>query len=451
MNQPHPCTPHTHSNNSADDNLPNQPRMHFPNRSGFISLPVDALLEPDHPARQLWHFVGEHLDLEPLIQTFKTRTGRQGRTPFAPHTLITLWIYALSEGITSGRQLARLCRLRLDFWWICGDRAPNYHTLDRFRARQGPWLQLQIQRLVALMQQDGLIDLEDEPVGQDGMRVRACAGSGSFRSPQRLQQLAQQAHQHAQEIGVDPQAPPPPPPSGLNGQQAAAHRHARERCQRVQQAQAEAEKVRQTKEARKAGDGKHARASTTDPQARKMKMGDSGYRPAYNVQFATTLTSLVIVGVAVSNAGSDAEEAEAMLTQVEEQHAVLPESWLADGGFTSKGNIEAAAEAKVTWYSPVRDRSRQEQEGTDPYAPKKGDSVAMKEWRQRMATPEAQQLYRERGKCEFPNAYCRNHSLGQLRLRGQEQVLVEVSWYVLAYNWQRYCQLRRAWEQRERA
>jgi hypothetical protein len=46
------------------------------------------------------------------------------------------------------------------------------------------------------------------------------------------------------------------------------------------------------------------RASTTDTQARIMKMADGGFRPAYNVQFATDTKSTAIAGVSVDNIGS---------------------------------------------------------------------------------------------------------------------------------------------------
>ena len=34
--------------------------------------------------------------------------------------------------------------------------------------------------------------------------------------------------------------------------------------------------------------------------------------------------------------------------------------------------------------------------GTDPHRPKKTDSEAVAEWRQRMGTPEAKEIYKER-------------------------------------------------------
>jgi hypothetical protein len=59
-----------------------------------------------------------------------------------------------------------------------------------------------------------------------------------------------------------------------------------------------------------------ARVSTTDPEARVMKMPDGGFRPAYNVQLATDVSSGIVMGVSVINDGTDQGEALPMVEQV---------------------------------------------------------------------------------------------------------------------------------------
>src|SRR5207249_4236768 len=53
---------------------------------------------------------------------------------------------------------------------------------------------------------------------------------------------------------------------------------------------------------------KEPRASTTDAEARVMKMADGGYRPAYNVQFGTDTATQLIGTVDVTTAGTDAAQ-----------------------------------------------------------------------------------------------------------------------------------------------
>src|SRR5205823_7823587 len=136
-----------------------------------------------------------------------------------------------------------------------------------------------------------------------------------------------------------------------------------------------------------------ARASSTDPEARMMRMPDGGTRPAYNLELATDCGSRAIVGVEATNAGSDAGQDAPMRDQVEERADEATEEQLIDGGFVSLEAIERAAAEEVTVSMPV---PKPRKAGVDPYTPKPTDSEAVVQWRQRMGTPAAQQLDQQR-------------------------------------------------------
>ena len=121
-------------------------------------------------------------------------------------------------------------------------------------------------------------------------------------------------------------------------QRQAQLRAARERLQRLQRAQEHFQQIQAQREKRKNGDGAKARASTTDPESRRMKMPAGGYRPAYNVQFATTLDTLVVVGVDVTNAGTDGGQMTPMVEQIKESCQTTPPEWSVDGGFATRGH-----------------------------------------------------------------------------------------------------------------
>ena len=411
------------------------PRMQLPDRSRTSSLTLDELLPPNHLVRDVWQLVQDQLDLTPLEDQIKARQGHSGRTPIAPAILVALWIYAHLDKVIHGRELARRCSLHLPYQWLCGGVSVNYHTLDDFRTMHGEWLEQQIGRLVALMQEQELIDWENESMGQDGMRTRANAGSSSFRSEKRLEELQQQNAARLEQLEAETAA--------LSAaEQAARERAVRERAERIEQAQAAREEVAQTREKQKKGTGHQARASTTDPECRKMKMGDGGFRPAYNVQFGTLLGSLVVVGFFVSNLGSDANQSDPMMQQLESLHGEQPKELLADGNYAMRGNIDAMFERAIPFYGPIKQEAERLAEGKDPYARQPADSPAMEAWRKRMGQEESKEKYRERVKCELPNAFCRTHGLGQFPVRGLEKVETETRWMVLAYNCQRYWSLK---------
>ena len=414
------------------------PRVKRPDRSQTDPHPktIDELIAEGHPARLVWELV-QDLDMTPLYANIKAVEGHPGRPAIDPEILTALWMYATSEGISSARKLAELCYRDDVYKWLRGGVDLNYHTLADFRTHHAEWLEQQIVTTVAVMRKEGLINLK--VVGQDGMRVRASAGSGSFKKEEKLEEFLEEAQQQWNRLQEEFENGS----SELSArQQAARERAARERLERLQRAKEECKKVAAARERRKKGDGRHARASMTDPEARRMKMPDGGYRPACNVQFATTLDTLVIVGVDVINAGSDGGQMDPMIQRIEQQQGEFPDEYYTDGGFSTKDDIENVGQRGVEVYTPIKEEDKQKREGKDPYAPRPGEGSKLTEWRQRMGTEEAKEKYKQRCKCEWSNACCRNWGLWQFRVRGLEKVKTVVLWYVLTHNLLRMVALR---------
>jgi transposase len=412
-----------------------------PHRESFppIDNPktIDELIPHDHKARLIWRLV-EDLDLTPLYDEIQSVEGHPGRPAIDLRILVALWLYATDEHLASAHELAQRCIDCDPYKWICGGVHVNYHTLSDFRVQHPDWLGQQVVNNIAAMRAEGLASLDK--LGQDGMRVRANAGSDSFKSAEKLDQLREEAEQQwdqlQDEFEQDEQLSP--------RQVAARKRAARERLERIKQAQEEVKQVAEQREKRKKGDGQTARASTTDPEARKMKMPDGGYRPAYNVEFATDLDNLTIVGANVVNAGTDAGQMEPMVEQIEAEQEPLPRDgeYYVDGGFTTQEGIEKVSERGLTLYAPVKVGSRQKREGTSQYAARRKDPQHVATWRERMGTPEAQEKYKQRSKTEFPNATSRNRGLQQFLVRGLAKVKTVVMWYVLIHNLHRMVALR---------
>jgi transposase len=412
------------------------PRLRTIDRSLPSGQTLEDLVPPDHEVRKVFSLVEEMIDVKPLEGKIKAVEGVPGRNATPPILLVALWVYATMDKVTEAHELARRCVEHDPYRWMCGGISLNYHLLSDFRVQQGEWLTSQISRVVEAMLEEDLIDFA-EPVGQDGMRTRAHAGSGSFRSKERLEELAKANTDEAESLTTDTKA--------LSKAQASARKRAvKERGERIAKAQEEILEVAASKEQRKKGDGLNARASTTDPQARKMKMGDGGTRPGYNVQFATLLGSLVILGVSVTNIGSDCAQATPMMQQIQDTYGQTPKEAYMDGNYSTSQNIEGLAELGITLYSPVKQPKKDLAKGIDPYAPKRRDTPLMKDWRGRMGTDEAKQKYKQRSKCELPNAWCRNRGLSQFVVRGLKRVTEQAKWYVLAYNLERLMSLRRA-------
>ena len=400
---------------------------------------LDQRLDPDHLARLVWQLV-EGLDLAPLYQAIEAVEGVAGRNASDPRVLFALWLYAAVDGVGSARELERLCFEHRAYEWLRGAVPVNYHMLADFRVQHGDLLkQLQADSLAGMLR-EGLIALEC--AGQDGMRVRASAGSHSFRRLPTLQEAQQQACAHLDKL----EAAAPSDSAGQTlRQQKARERAARERQQRLDQAIEAAKHLAKQREKRKKGDGAKARASTTDPDARNMKMGDGGFRPAYNVQMATDADSGIILNMDVINEGSDAGQMKPMMDEIKENLGQAPKNLLTDGGFSTIEDIEETSQGGTTVYTPVKEEAKQKETGKDPFAPKPKDSPIIADWRQRMGTDAAKELYKLRAPtAELPNARLRNQGVYQMRVRGLAKVKAALWWHVLAINLLRAQVLRAA-------
>jgi transposase len=401
---------------------------------------LDQLLPPEHAARAVWNFVAQ-LDLAAFLARIRVDAHSPGNTAIDPRTLVALWIQATLDGIGSARELERLTEHHLVSRWICGDEPINYHTLSDFRVAAGDDLSQLLTQSVASLVHANVADLTR--VAQDGMRVRASAGASSFRREKTLQQHLKEAEEQVvilrSQVDEDSGA-------ASRRAEAAKVRGATERVARIEQAMQEMQAL-QNENAKRAStpsnkqrvkDPEQLRVSETDPEARKMKMGDGGFRPAFNVQFATTTIGGVIVGVSVTNAGTDGEQLPPMLEQLQDRYDARPKEVLADGGFASLDAIDAAERGGTTVFAPLKNEAKQLDAEKDPYAKKKGDTPELANWRQRMGTPEAKAIYLERAAtAELSNAQARNRGLQQFSVRGLAKCGVVATWYALVHNVQR--------------
>lgn len=411
------------------------PRLRVANREQieFRACCWNDLLPEDHQARIVWQYV-LGLDLSPLLTPIKAIQRRPGHPPIDPRIMLALWLYATLRGVGSARELARRCETDLPFQWICGGASVNYHTLADFRTQSVEFLDDLLTTSVALLMQQELVTLDR--VAQDGMRVRASAGAASFRREPTLEEYLAEAKAQIEALKAELETDPG---AASKRQQAARQRAARERLERLQKA---LEQLPEIEAKKSAGKKDQARASTTDADARVMKMANGGFNPAYNVELATDTATQIITGVSVVNSGSDRGQMAPMIEQHATRYGETPQEMLVDGGFVKKEDIVAVSEPQgsTTVYAPVPASRTAE---IDPHAPKADDAPAVAAWRERMATPEAQEIYKDRAAtAECVNALARNRGLQQFRVRGSPKVLAVVLWYVLAHNLMRTVALR---------
>ena len=158
---------------------------------------LDQLIPRDHRVRAVWAYV-DSLDLKPLYAKIQAVEGEAGRDAVDPKILMALWMFAIIEGISSARHLARLCERDLAYLWICGGVGVNHHMLSDFRRDHGAFLNQLLTDTIATLMYQNIVTLET--VAQDGMRVRAHAGSGSFHRKKTLEECRQEAAAQVQRL-----------------------------------------------------------------------------------------------------------------------------------------------------------------------------------------------------------------------------------------------------------
>lgn len=435
----------------------------------LMTSDLDSLLPPDHNARAVWAYV-QRMDLSQLHREVRARGSHPGRPAIDPALLMALWLFATLEGVGSARQLDRLCTEHIAYRWLCGGVGVNYHTLSDFRVGHTVLLEKLLVDGVATLLAAGVVDMAR--VAQDGVRVRASAGAASFKRRKTIEKAQKLAREQVSKLQDERDE------SGAEGtaRQRAARLRAAEDLERrlneAQQRMAEVEAThrrrgkktaakRRRRSSTAAGEGDATRAagpgavdeggqppvaneddktsaprvSITDPEARVMKMGDGGFRPAFNGQFATDVGTQIIVGVDVTDIGSDKSQMEPMVDQVEKAYGKLPGQILVDNGFVKLDAVERLEGRGVQVIAPVqrpRDASR------DPYEPLPSDGPGVAAWRTRMGTDEAKATYLWRGAtAECVNAIARNRGLQQFNVRGRVKVRAVLLWHAIAHNLRR--------------
>ena len=399
----------------------------------------DGWLAPDHRARLVVGFV-ETLDLTVLYDKVEAREGTAGRPAADPAVLFALWLLATMEGVGSARELDRLTSQDLAYRWVACGVPVNYHGLADFRVAHADVLDDLLTKSLAAFLAEGLFDADEIVV--DGTKIIASAGKSSYQRALRLDEAEAAAKARVAALKAEVDADPA---ASSKRTQAARARGLRETQERIEKARGklaeiEAEKAKRAKRSPKEVAGqKEARASLTDPQARRMRCADGAVRASYNVQIAATTDHGFVTTIMATDRRNDSGLVRPMLEESEQRLGRPIKRVLADTGFAQIDDIAALSsrrEAPVGVYiHPPRDRTdvkpatllvRQREREREPQT--------IKDWRQRMTTNEAEVIMKKRRRIERINANFKNRGFGTLLVRGLAKVQTIGLWHALAHN-----------------
>jgi transposase len=397
----------------------------------------DGWLAPDHRARLVVGFV-ETLDLTALYDKIEAREGMAGRPAADPAVLFALWLLATMDGV--GSALDRLTGQDLAYRWVACGVPVNYHGLADFRVAHADVLDGLLTKTLAAFMAEGLFDADEIVV--DGTKIKASAGKSSYKRALGLDEAEAASKGRVVALKAEVDADPAASSKRTQAARARGLRQTQERIEkaRVKLAEIEAEKAKRSKRSPKeVAEQKEARASLTDPEARRMRCADGAVRASYNVQIAATTDHGFVTAIMATDRRNDSGLVRPLFEASEQRLGRQIKRVLADTGFAQVDDIAALSsrsEAPVGVYiHPPRDRAdvkpatllvRQKQREKEPQA--------IKDWRQRMATNEAEAVMKKRGRIERVNANFKNRGFGTLLVRGLAKVQVIALWHALAHN-----------------
>jgi transposase len=417
----------TSKRRSVEPELKGKPRVVRADRRQMRleSRCLDDAIPENHRARTLWEATAS-MDLSGFYAEIRSVEAVAGRPAIDPRVLLALWLYATAEGVGSARQLSRLCCEHDAYRWIAGGLEICHRVLSAFRVNHGAKLDQILTELLAALVRAEVVTMR--VVAQDGTRVRASAGASSFRRRRSLRQCQLAARRQVSRLKkcVNDEEDA----TTDRRKRAAAEKAAKQRLAKVEKALAELGAVEESK--LKNGKKGEARTSTTDPEARVMKMADGGYRPAFNCQLATDTDSRIVVGVRVSNSGGDMGQTEATVEEIRARTGRSPGSYLVDGGYAKKESIVALEREGIPVYVPPAKNPKTR----DPNKRQRVIPPEVTACRERMQTDEAKKLYKLRASTiETINGDLKTYrGLGQFGVRGIDKATSVLLLSVLTYN-----------------
>jgi transposase len=342
-------------------------RRFDPDQQFLLPPSLDEWLPVDHLARFVAELVDEHLDLSRILAAF---TEGRGAPPYDPRLMLRVLLYGYCTGVRSSRKLEAACTDVVAFRWLAAGSAPDYRSIARFRRRHLSALGHLFMQALALCQAAGMVNLGR--VALDGTKLRANASRRKAMSYARMSEkekiLAQEVSDLLAEAERIDREEDARYGKDRRGDELPAELQRREsRLARIREAKAALEQqaadaATERSRARSAERGEdaettetNARAAAekavpkptaqrnfTDPESKIMKTSDGSFHQCYNAQAVVDEEHQVILATDVDDCAADVANLIPMTEQATANTGQAPEQVLADAGYCSADNLDAA-------------------------------------------------------------------------------------------------------------
>ncbi len=303
------------------------------------------LLPDDHEC-YLYSDLFQQLDTSDLEE----RYSPIGQHAYHPKLIVSILIYAYSQGVFSARQIEQRCNQDLSFMYIAQRNCPNFRVLSDFRKDNHEFFHACFKQTVQLAMELKLASLGH--ISLDGSKFKASSSKHKAMSYKRLKEReaaltkeiealirkASRCDREEDRIYQDQ--------TGYGIPEDLQFKEAR--LAQIKEAKKALEDREQAINPEKVIDDKK-QISFADKEARIMgKKGDFDY--AYNPQISVDQDNQIIVGQHVSQQSNDKQEVEPALESLKEITGRLPDKMSMDNGYMSGDNLDALEKAEVDTY-----------------------------------------------------------------------------------------------------
>jgi transposase len=271
------------------------------------------------------------------LTAFEQRYSVNGEHAYPPRLLLKLWLFGATQGVHSGREIARRLSWDLRFRYLAGSGPqPDFRTINRFRARHVEDFAGLFRQTVHLARTAGMAKLGVVTV--DGSKIRANTSKHKAMSHGRMRKEEERLEAEIAEIleKMDEVNRAEDEEHGEDGDGGgglpAELTDRRKRQQKIRELreQLEAEKGEKLKD-------RHQK-SFADADAQMMKTGDGAFQYAYNAQAAASEDGF-IVAAEVTTAVRDIGELVPMADQIKANTGERAGRLLADNGYLSEQGL----------------------------------------------------------------------------------------------------------------
>lgn len=326
-----------------------QYKIGYDRQQGMLLPPrIDEYVDESNAVRAIDAYV-ETLEMAQLGFT-KTEGGvTAGQPPYAPGTVLKLYLWGYLNRIRSSRRLEKETYRNLEVIWLLQGLHPCYKTVADFRKDNPQALKAVYRDFLLVCRELKLFG--GELVGIDSVFLEGDASRASIYTKKRLAKLLVRIEAEiAEYLQILDEGDAQEAERGCDDGDGAL-------AEKLAQLQARQQECHTMVETLKK-DSDETQVSCTDPDARLLsKKTDKGPTAGYNVQCAVDSKHKLIVAGEVVNDGNDTQQLAPMAIQAKENLGVETLTATADASYYTHQGVKDCEDAGITPYVAIPDKN----------------------------------------------------------------------------------------------